>query len=84
MPALFDSVVKARISRLQEMDHSLAVRLRTLVEVRYYQAKRLASAAEVRSAYEALLSPELASKMESSGTEQRIQATEQWAAGQRE
>ena len=69
MPALSESVVKARIRKLEQMDHSLAGRLRALVEVRYYAAKQLATAADVRAAYEALLGIELAAKMESAGVE---------------
>jgi dienelactone hydrolase len=84
MPALTGPVTKTRIANLRRMQLAPEGRLRTAMEVRYYQAKGLITAADARAAYDSLFGATFARAMDSTNMQDRIQAIEECAERQPE
>jgi dienelactone hydrolase len=79
MPVVSESVAAGRVKKLSAGDPSAAARLRAVVEIRYYELKKLIPAEAARRAYQQLISDEFAEGMESGSAEDRTAALDAWA-----
>jgi dienelactone hydrolase len=82
MPDISEPVAAARVEKLRRGDLSAAARLRAVAEIRYYELKKLISAADARAAYKELISDEFARSMASGAADDRAEALKEWARGQ--